>query len=211
MPDLQLRESLITQIHSLLDKQDSPLAPILRRAIRLAVLCKKEEYKLLFDIHLDGIEIGKEGRIEKWKDKNKIPDWYPIDAFYEDRKVSDDLVLPIPVEEIEISLKNTTEIKDKLFANNKYKESESLVKQEKDLRLVLTRIRNRVALFLREIEVDINNEAKISESKLPPKVIEMKENSKIENDEAQNHLFYNLVKKHSGMDKSNKPTISGNK
>jgi hypothetical protein len=152
MPDIQSKKDLINEIHNLLDNPNQPLAPILRRAITLADLCNKEEYKVLFDAHLDGINLKEEGRIEKWKDKNKTLAWYPTDAFLADRKVSDGKSISLPIEEVENSLKNTTEIKDKLIAHNKYKESKSVVAQELDFRLILTKVRNRIALFLREVE-----------------------------------------------------------
>lgn len=152
MSEYQLKKNLIDEIYNLLDKPNESLASILRRAIRLAVLCDKEEYKILFDIHLDGVKLGEKGRIEKWKDENKTPVWHPIDAFLEDRKVSDGKALTAPIEEVENSLKNTTEIKNKLTTANKYKEAKSVVQQEIDLRLILSRVCNRVSLFLREVE-----------------------------------------------------------
>ena len=54
--DYKAEKHLIDEIHSLLDKPNESLAPILRRTIRLSNLCNKDDYRILFESHLFGLK-----------------------------------------------------------------------------------------------------------------------------------------------------------
>jgi hypothetical protein len=64
------KHKIMEELNNLLDQGSAPLSSIVRKAARLANLCREHEYRLLFDLHLDGFDPdGTSGtRIPKWPD-----------------------------------------------------------------------------------------------------------------------------------------------
>lgn len=81
---VRLKRRLVDEIYHLLEHNSSQVSSILKKAIRLAEACGDMEHRLLFDIHLDGVDLtGASGaRIEKWPDPNQQPKWDILPHFY---------------------------------------------------------------------------------------------------------------------------------
>jgi hypothetical protein len=79
---------LLNEINRLLDNHSGSLVPLVTKAARLANLCDDTEHKLLFEIHVDGLDNNNPsgGRFQKWPDKNRKPKWDVVEAFCSDRR-----------------------------------------------------------------------------------------------------------------------------
>lgn len=62
------REKLIDEINAHLEHGGIPLSSIVRKAARLAQMCGEQEYRLLFDLHLNGLGMadGEDIQVQKW-------------------------------------------------------------------------------------------------------------------------------------------------
>lgn len=83
------KRKLIEEINQHLEQEDASLQSALRKAIRLADLCGEMEYKMLFELHLDGVDPNGTGgtRVSKWHDQNVQPKWDIGKTFFQDRDV----------------------------------------------------------------------------------------------------------------------------
>src|SRR5689334_22989344 len=97
-------EQLLEEIRNLLDDPDVFLAPVLRRAAKVALLLGDTEHRDLFLLHLQGV-LGLRlpgPRHAPWEDPNWKPRWDVREAFMADRLLSADQVMAFPLEELEM-------------------------------------------------------------------------------------------------------------
>jgi predicted nucleotide-binding protein len=145
------KQKLVEEINLGLEQQGS-LIPVLRKAIRLAKLCQELEYQSLFEIHLDGVSPVAGVRTQKWPDQVK-PKWNYVKALFEDRAVDKENLQGFSVEKLEAVLGEAKELR------NSASKSESIVAAMNtafEIREVLNRIRNRVGMFVLEVEHSVS-------------------------------------------------------
>ncbi len=93
-------------LRDLEDEQPASATSLVRKALRLASLCRKAEYRLLFELHLSGFEQPRLSPIDmsSWNSDDSRLKWNPGLAFAEDRKINDENIQALSVERIESSL-----------------------------------------------------------------------------------------------------------
>jgi CAP12/Pycsar effector protein, TIR domain len=155
---LKLLDEIAAQLES---GEESPLSPIVRKAARLAAMLGENEYRLLFQVHLDGLEGNDHPpRVQPISEKEQKR---RLDvAFIADRTTSNGKVSAHPVPLIEDLLRT---LHEEVRQNPKAATYETTT-HEFDLRLVLRRIRNRVGLFLIDAESRLR-----STSSSPPHLV----------------------------------------
>src|SRR3990172_5799901 len=93
---------LVSEILQALESDlDPPLTPLARKAARLARLRGEEEYRLLFELHIDGLEIGHKSRRLQKLPKGRKQQWDVVEAFNDDRTVGPEAVQGLPLERLE--------------------------------------------------------------------------------------------------------------
>jgi hypothetical protein len=155
MPTLQdQKANLIAELHRLIDQTDASLTPVVRRASRLATLCDEEEYRLLFDMHLNGVDETdlKSSPIPKWSSPTRRPAWNLVDAFNYDRAAPDGKVFLGPLEHLESILHTVREGRRSAQSKADQRELATILEIESSYSRMIVRIRNRVATFNRTIE-----------------------------------------------------------
>jgi predicted nucleotide-binding protein len=123
--------------------KNPPLTPIVRKAVRLAELCDEPEYRLLFQLHIDGMAKEESPRtsVQKWRDPSRTPKWEPMEAWIEDRTLPNKQVQGLPLEQLEDIARMVIE------GRRAGQGGAELFKQELDIVSLLNRIRARVANF----------------------------------------------------------------
>ena len=151
------KRKLVEEINQHLE-QDTSLQPAVRKAIRLADLCKEVEYRMLFELHLDGVDPnGTSGtRVPKWHDQNVQPKWDILKAFFEDRDVRGQ-TNGSSISKIEHILEEVRDQKRTLRGLGR-PAGELLITMEAESSEVLGRIRNRIGRFAREVETALLHE-----------------------------------------------------
>jgi hypothetical protein len=140
---------LIDTLQDVLAQDSNSLTAILPQAIRLATLTDSPEYRLLFEMHLNGVPNPKDGSVPAvtpWPDQARVPKFDIVKASLDDRLTSEGLVQSLSVAEIELTLRETRRIR------TQYPDEVKLLQQERELARILARIRHRVALFVNTLE-----------------------------------------------------------
>jgi hypothetical protein len=165
--NMALKRQLVEEINLLLDDSNSQVSSIIRKAIRLADLCGDLEYRLLFDIHLDGADLtGSSGsRIEKWPCSDKKPKWDVTAAFYEDRLAPNGQSVGISLNEIESKLRQIPEMRARMVEKRNHIAANDLVQAELMFSDVLGRIQNRIGIYVRQVEKELSKSLSTSVQK----------------------------------------------
>ncbi len=149
-------EKIISELFEAVEKEPPiPLAPILRKAIRLATLTKKFEYKAIFHVHLNGVPSDEKENdsTASWPDKTIKPKWDILNDISFDRRVDDKTIDSRPIEEIESVINFSKSNMDKILSSGIKKEDVlELVRWENKFIAVLRRIRNRILAFATKIQ-----------------------------------------------------------
>lgn len=147
----KLISGLLSEINQLLDNDTEYLLPLLNKAARLASLCGDIEHRVLFETHIEGIDLSKSSgdRIQKWSE-NREPRWDIINAFYSDRRMSNGKVQIQSLQQLEYIKKGIES------AGNNVKTE--LLETEFDMATITGRIRNRVGRFIRITETELLDE-----------------------------------------------------
>lgn len=98
----EIQKSLDT-LHSLMDNSAGAMAPILRKAARVAGSVGDNEHRDLFLLHLEGLLYSTSAgpRHAPWQDSNWQPRWDVRMALEADRIMPDGNVMAFPLEELE--------------------------------------------------------------------------------------------------------------
>src|SRR5437868_6657432 len=101
--DEHLKYNLIGEINAHLEHGDGTLSSIVRKAARLAHLCGDSEHRMLFDMHLNGINPNdlSNVQIQKWPSKDIKPKWDFVLAFKNDRALTAGNIVPLSLENLE--------------------------------------------------------------------------------------------------------------
>lgn len=163
MSSSKLQETkLVAELNNQLERRDVTLASIVRNAARLARFCNEHEYRLLFDLHLSGMFLTKSevdaSAVEKWPDRSIQPKWNPVDAFRYDRDIGDEKVVFASIDEIESQYEFLQKERANPQLQGNYQAINVILIEERKLGQVITRIRNRVAYFVRQIEQELAKE-----------------------------------------------------
>lgn len=144
-----MKETLIQEICELLDSSPrSSIVPIVQKTTRLAAITDQEEYRLLFDLHLDGIDLERrETAHKKWPDSSRKPKWDPITAFFEDRRVTGDRSQSLPLAQLEEVAKDLRKVIDTSPSGA----TQTTFDRLKESEIILNRITIRVNAFMQEI------------------------------------------------------------
>jgi predicted nucleotide-binding protein len=145
---------LIKEINLLIEQTDNSIIPIVTKAIRLASLCEEEEYRLLFELHLNGITADEleEPRIQKWSDYEKKPKWNLITALFQDRAMQDKKFQSLPLSQLELMRERLKEEYERFISNRLYDAAKQLIAAVVEAETILDKIRNRVGQFIRVTE-----------------------------------------------------------
>lgn len=146
---------LIDELHSLLDDESVSLAPILRKAARIATMVGDEEHRDLFLLHLNGITKKESAgpKYAPWSNPQWNPKWDVREVLMEDRtRSSDDKIVAFSIEEFEHYLKSFRQ--EMLRAQEKGDSKSALTCYEliSDAEPIMFRIRKRVDTFLQIAE-----------------------------------------------------------
>lgn len=149
--------ALIAEINRQLDEHGA-LTPIVRKASRLAQLIGDMEHRILFDLHLDGADPSESfgTRIQPWADPNVQPKWDVVSGFLQDRALPDGRQA-LPLEQLEMLIERMRKEQESATPEGAYRVRKGLVEMEWANAKVLTRIRNRVANFVRQAEGALMN------------------------------------------------------
>lgn len=167
---LSQKIKLIHEIQEQLEDSGRSLVPASRKAVRLAKLCGDVENEMLLQLHLDGVSAeGKAGlRVQKWADPNIKPKWDFIEAFHQDRISPEGKILASPLEQVESMAVKLEQEGARLSAKESYPAASDALKMEMDARVVISRIRNRVANFVGEVETELYQVPDHIEQAKPP-------------------------------------------
>lgn len=149
------KKKLLQEIFSLLEEDKFvSLLPVLRKAVRLANLLDEQEYRFLFQRHIDGWPSGKQPRtsVQKWTSE-KAPRWDVLKMAIEDRTGSDGMVQLLSIIEIENIQRG---IKEDFDAGNF---SEETMYLERGLISIHNRIVARILDFATAVQKGIINTA----------------------------------------------------
>lgn len=147
---------LIEEINRYLEHDADSLQPALRKAIRLADICGDVEHRMLFELHLDGADLGST-RVQKWHDQSVQPKWEIDKAFFEDRAMNGG-ANKSSLAQLEHILQEVREQKSARRAAG-HPVGELLITIESQTSEILGRIKNRVGRFVREVETALLQEA----------------------------------------------------
>jgi hypothetical protein len=133
-----------------LSSASAAITPMVRKAARLAELMGDMEHRVLFDLHLDGFDpSGSSGtRVQPWPDPNVQPKWNVVGAALDDRAEPEGRQ-GLPLEQLETLVQRMREEQAKAPPDVTYAIRARLLAPEMAHAQVLTRIRNRVANFVR--------------------------------------------------------------
>lgn len=123
--------------------EQSPVTPLVRKAIRLAAALGEGEYLTLFQLHLDGIDLHSKGRVAPLKDRDPERARSVMKALFADRAVGDKGLLSAH------SLPVTEQMIDELRAVDT---TGRTLEQRFQLQQVVNRIRSRLGVFVIEVE-----------------------------------------------------------
>ncbi len=148
------------KLHQLIDElqeqlvsdTSASLLPIVGRAVRIAHLADEPEYAALFELHLDGTTKDQlsGGRVTKWADPARQPRWDPVQAFFQDFATSAGQVQGMSLEQLE-ALRRTVR-SDLAKVSDLDSGVGELVMMDLEHTAILSRIRNRVAVFANAVE-----------------------------------------------------------
>jgi hypothetical protein len=149
---------LIEEINRNLEEEDGSLKPAVHKAVRLADLCGDVEYRLLFELHLDGADLnGNSGtRVEKWHDQGIHPKWDITEAFYGDRAVPGGATAS-SLTTLEHILQEVRDQKRTMRLAGQ-PVGEQLITTEAEVSEILGRIRTRIGRFVRKVETALLQE-----------------------------------------------------
>jgi|ERR1700752_1111580 len=148
------KQKLVEEINAGLEQTGGSLVPVLRKAVRLAKLCQELEYQLLFELHLDGVSEVGGLRIQKWPDPAINPKWNIVEALMQDRASRGDQIQGASVERIEALIAGVKDARNRA-ATERARVGDA-IKFQFELEEVLTRIRNRVGIFIVQMEHSIS-------------------------------------------------------
>jgi predicted nucleotide-binding protein len=144
---------LVAELHRHLEDDSSTLTVLLRKAARLATLVGDNEYRLLFETHLEGLDTtGKSGfRVERWPEGAPPPKWDVIKATLQDR-ANGEMTLAVPVTEIDRRLHALLREQANPEIARSIAARKALMQAEVPLQDIANRIRNRIGIFVRTVE-----------------------------------------------------------
>lgn len=111
-PLIDEKKKLLQEIFSYLEENTpDSLLPALRKVVRLADLLDEQEYRFLFQRHIDGWPKGNQTRtdIQKWR-SNKPPRWDVLGMVMDDRTDSEGMIQSLSLKELEDYINETKEI-----------------------------------------------------------------------------------------------------
>jgi predicted nucleotide-binding protein len=151
--ELSLKQ-IVERLQRDLARSDLPsLVPVITQAARLAHLLNTPAYALLFELHLDGMGHSKVvgGRLSSSAQPEVPLPWDPFQAFFQDRaSLSDEKIQGTPVRQLEHILDTVRAEIERSKASGS--PLGKLITTEHEVVGILTRIRNRVAVFANEAE-----------------------------------------------------------
>lgn len=148
-----MKENLLHEISDFLTSYPkTSLAPVLQKAIQLASVLRMEEYRLLFQIHLDGVQQEEKGptRFQPWSNPEKTPKWDVPSAFHSDR-AANEKTLGHGIRQLERIILGIDSSMEGMLDAPATKESITLIHQREEVQIVLDRIANRISAFVSEV------------------------------------------------------------
>lgn len=146
-------QQLVDELQAQLGADDAgSLVPVVTRAVRIAHLADQPEYAALFELHLDGASKDKNsgGRVTHWPDPGRQPRWNPVQAFFEDRATSSGQVQGMPLAQLEALRQEVRSVLRK--SNDRDPGAGALFMTDQEYAAILSRIRNRIAVFANAVE-----------------------------------------------------------
>ena len=133
-----------------MDDPSGSLSPVLRRTSRIAALVGDNEHRGLFQLHLEGViySDGPGPRYNPREDPNWKPRWDVLKAVMDDRAMSDEKVMALPLEELEHDHRRVREAGVDARVRGHTKAEIELLDVEIVSEKILFRIRRRVDTFL---------------------------------------------------------------
>lgn len=152
MRDPKLQQLVDELQAQLVGDSSASLVPIVGRAVRIAHLADEPEYAALFELHLDGVSKDKTAgaRVTQWPDPTRQPRWDPVQAFFQDRAASTGQVQGMPLEQLE-ALRQEVRMELRK-AGDLDPGAGNLAMIDQEHTAILSRIRNRVAVFANAVE-----------------------------------------------------------
>lgn len=137
-------------IRSLEENSKINITMLVRRALRLATLRRKPEYRLLFELHLSGFKTQRDTPIDmySWNSQDLQLKWNPILAFIEDRRMEGEQIQTLPVDQLEQTLQAIENWKKGEYRGD----GTAVFSLEQILINIVRRIRNRINIFATETQ-----------------------------------------------------------
>lgn len=141
------------ELEAEVERPDVPLSSLLRKSIRLAQLVDDIEYRTLFEMHLTGHLPGRVGPgLGSWP-AGQAARWPFADAFMDDRRRQGNAgILAFPIEQIEGMRQRFKDILRTPGAQLPPGQWDNAIQMETELGTIVGHVRNRVSVFLGEVE-----------------------------------------------------------
>lgn len=171
MNNTSQKQKLVDEINDVLERRTGSLTSAVRKAARLALLCNDHEHRMLFDMHLNGVNPNnlENMQIPKWPDQNLPPKWDVITAFMHDRVLEGKNIMPFPLEDFESGYEMLIDEVNKERTRDNYKAHRIIYDRYESFVAIYSRIRTRVGSFVRSVEVTLENHSALGE---PPSRVE---------------------------------------
>jgi predicted nucleotide-binding protein len=149
------KRAIIQEIYNLLDRSDTSLTVLVRKAARLAHLTDDIQNEILFDMHLVGFDLdGFSTPVKPLTDeqKEKIDFKQLFTELAKDRGVKNDQIGGWPLEELERQIDRFDWLFEKAVERDEPIDFQDVIDSKALLQRVATRIRNRVARYVRYVD-----------------------------------------------------------
>jgi Predicted nucleotide-binding protein containing TIR-like domain len=155
MPNSNNKQRLIDEINQMLEHGSGSLTSVLRKATRLAELCGDHEHRIIFDLHLKGVDPQNldKTQLPQWPSKDLKPKWNVLLAFGNDRSTGDGNIQAAAIETLEVQSAMLQEVMAKATAQKDLAGAAKLLEAWSPLNAIQVRIRNRVGSFVRSVEM----------------------------------------------------------
>lgn len=149
------KRAIIQEIHSLLDRSDTSLTVLVRKAARLAHLTGDIQSEMLFDMHLVGADLdGVPTPIKPLTDeqKEKIDFQQILKELTQDRAGQNGQIGTWPLEELERNIDTVNWLMEEAVERNEPIDFQGVIDSQTRFQRIATRIRNRVTRYVRYVE-----------------------------------------------------------
>ncbi|MGQ0761808.1 MAG: TIR domain-containing protein [Acidobacteriota bacterium] len=155
MVDSNKAQRLVDEINQMLEHGSGSLTSVLRKATRLAELWGDHEYRIMFDLHLKGVDPKNldKTQLPQWPSKDLHPRWNVLLAFGNDRSTGDGNIQANAIESLEMQSAMLQEAMTKATAEKDFAGAAKFMEMLIPLNAIQVRIRNRVGSFVRSIEM----------------------------------------------------------